>query len=549
MDPEIASLLGDIGSQGSASRKIVPSSPVRGNGDDTNLPDFTQLFGPTEEPPQSKADEVDISRKGFIPLKKMEEESPHPYFADPQFYQKALGGEGESAQVLHAALAKYLKATDSNDRSLYRQKIIPAFWNVLESVSAKLGSNIPDPKRLMLRFGTLLPNMLEEDQRQMICKIVDKNETGEPVYYLDEWLKDIALGVMKPSITDEIKPTKSTDQDRLQNLLTKAQGRRDAAESLLKSRIQERLAHERALKEKVDAIVAHPGQDGLSPYTDSQKKMMSDVGEIMRNMVKIDKELGKYFEELETSRADFLSVQQKLNAMGPNTTVNSGAVAQEFETIRQMSKLCVGRQGNHFPILSKEYFHGSLRDVGTRENVLSVMAWIEAIDATAFSRSYRNTLNRIVPYVILLPSYGDFGICWEPFDKYNRATSRSRIVVPMYPKNLNNAVLTAVGDLRWQVAKEKASYYWMEEGFTGAYYQWFTSLKLRGDIKEYFVRDYITWVTKESEGAAKLDKEVREIFWRFLPFSAAIKDKLKNRGFIYQELYKRDRNREMSDGY
>ena len=56
----------------------------------------------------------------------------------------------------------------------------------------------------------------------------------------------------------------------------------------------------------------------------------------------------------------------------------------------------------------------------------------------------------------------------------------------MYAKNLQISVLTAVADLRWQVAKEKASYYWMEEGLTGNYYQWFQAQKIKGDVKGPF---------------------------------------------------------------
>jgi hypothetical protein len=211
--------------------------------------------------------------------------------------------------------------------------------------------------------------------------------------------------------------------------------------------------------------------------------------------------------------------------------------------------MCIGRQGNHFPILTKDYFHGTIKDIGTRENVIRTLAWIESIDCQAFMRPYKNVLNRIIPFIILMPCYGDTGICWEPFDRFNRATSRGRVAIPMYPKNMTHAVLYAVADLRWQVAKEKASYYWMEEGLTGNYYQWFTAKKLKGDVKEYFIQDYMTWITKESEGMQKLDKEVRAAFWRLLPFAQPIKDKLKTRSYVYQELYQKDVNRSLSDGY
>jgi hypothetical protein len=214
-----------------------------------------------------------------------------------------------------------------------------------------------------------------------------------------------------------------------------------------------------------------------------------------------------------------------------------------------MAKMCVGRQGNHFPILMKQYLRSSINDIGTRENVISEMAQIEQLDPGIFLRTFKRQTNRIVPYVVLVPCYGERGICWEPFDRFNRATSRGRVAIPMFPKDLKIAVISALADLRWQVAKEKAQHYWMEEGLTGHYYQWFTAQKLRGDVKEYFIQDYILWITKESEGTQKLEREVRGIFWRHLPFPQELKDELRKRGFVYNELAKKDLNRALSDGY
>jgi hypothetical protein len=56
-------------------------------------------------------------------------------------------------------------------------------------------------------------------------------------------------------------------------------------------------------------------------------------------------------------------------------------------------------------------------------------------------------------------------------------------------------------------------------------------------------------MTKEAEGIQKLEKDVRGTFWRHMPFTKEVKEKLKNRSFVYQELYQRDVNRSMSDGY
>jgi len=67
--------------------------------------------------------------------------------------------------------------------------------------------------------------------------------------------------------------------------------------------------------------------------------------------------------------------------------------------------------------------------------------------------------------------------------------------------------------------------------------------------QEAFIQDYIMWMTKESEGTQKLDKELRGAFWRYMPFTQPVKEKLKTHSFVYQELYQRDVNRSMSDGY
>ena len=243
------------------------------------------------------------------------------------------------------------------------------------------------------------------------------------------------------------------------------------------------------------------------------------------------------------------SLEQKMAHSETEKSVNLTGVATEFDTIRQMTKMCCGRQGNHFPILSREYLRSLPEEVGIRENVLKVLTKIESIDQEVFFRQYRSQQNRIPPFVILIPSYGDVGFCWEPFDRYNRITSRGRIAIPMYAKNVMVSILRALADLRWQVAKEKASYYWMEEGLTGNYYQWYQNQKLKGDIKDYFIEDYLVWILKESEGIQKLSREVRDIFWRYMPFSQAIKDELKTRAPVYQELCQKDMNRKLSDGY
>lgn len=311
---------------------------------------------------------------------------------------------------------------------------------------------------------------------------------------------------------------------------------------------------ENDLRSCIQQILEHNPVIGCEPHkqplNDYQRKTLTEIQDLLHRISKNDKELAKNLKEYQEAKEVFDNVQNKIgDKVHMETTVDNAALETEFDTVRQMAKMTIGRQGNQFPIFTREFYHCTEAGTGIRENVIRELAWIESLDPGAFCRVHKNVPNRIVPYTLLVPTYGDRGFCWEPFDKYNRVTSRARIVVPMYPRDLKIAVLTAVADLRWQVAKEKASYYWMEEGLTGQYYQHFEQNKLKGDVKEYFIEDYILWMTKESLGVQRLEKDVRGIFWRNMPFPKELKEDLRKRSLVYNELCQKDANREMSDGY
>ena len=480
---------------------------------------------------------------------------------DTSYYKTSLSGEKESAQRLHNVLSKYLNCDDPKDRTVFRQQLVTAYWEFVRSLAPKMAKqSVSQVKRMTLRFGVVLPSLFTTEQKDMFSKVFVENISNEPVYYLDEWFRDIATGKIKISATDETPAKKKApagsaeETARLMQLKTKNSGKLQSAENFLVMKESERSMLEAELKSRFEIICDHPPIAGAEPHkqplSEMQKKLVSEVNERLRALLKNDKELVSYLNEYQEAKEIEDSLDAKLEGgEEQNASVSSSELDTEVGTIRQMAKMTVGRQGNPFPIFTREFFHCMPRETGFRENVIDIMAWIESIDPLAYCRMHKNVSNRIVPFVILIPTYGEFGFCWEPFDRYNRITSRGRIVIPMYPKSLKVALLMAVADLRWQVAKEKASYYWMEEGLTGQYYQWFVSQKLKGDIKDYFIKDYVLWMTKESDGVQRLEKETRAIFWRHIPFAQEVKEKLRTRSLTYQELYQRDLNRAMSDGY
>ncbi|MCF0242212.1 MAG: hypothetical protein HUK25_06200 [Treponema sp.] len=509
--------------------------------------------------------EVDLSLTCFAPIEKPFLDEPADTFNDPNYYKVALSNENQSAPRVHQVLSKYLTCKDPKDRTVYRQQIVTSYWEFLRGMAGKMTDpNLPLPKKMLMRYGVLLPSLFRPEQKDFFSKVKINNEVNEPVLYVDEWFKEIASNRMNNSMTDEAKPVHSknmsadelsaAEQSRLSQLQSKNSGKLQNAENILNIKENERNMLEQELKNRINSICEHQSVLGYEPhrmsYTEPQRRLFSEITDYLHRLSKNDKELSKALAEFQEAKGVFDSVQNKLESGGAVVVSNNTeAVNTEFDTVRQMAKMTVGRQGNQFPIFTREFYHCTEKGTGVRENVVEVLRWIEKLDPGCFHRIHKNIPNRIVPYTLLVPTYGDRGFCWEPFDRYNRVTSRGRIVVPMYPRDLQIAVLTAVADLRWQVAKEKASYYWMEEGLTGQYFQHFEQNKLKGDVKEYFIEDYILWMTKESTGVQRLDKDVRGIFWRNMPFPKELKEDLRKRSLVYDELCKKDANREMSDGY
>lgn len=564
LDPSIAALFSDEGVSDASSQDQMRTNDFLSFSSESSQRDFNNYV---EEKQESEGKprmlgcvpEVDLNIKSFRPIEKYFNEEPSQVYDDPTYYKKCLTGEGQSSQRLHSLLVKYLNCQDKKDRTVYRQQIVTAYWEFLRTLAPKMASpNIPDCKRMAMRFGILLPSLATPEQKDMFAKSIDRNNTYEPVLYMDEWIKSVALGHMKPSTTDET-PVKGAnkgpgaEQARIQQLKSKNNGKLQTSESLLNAKEAERQSLESQVENRIQDLFTHESLMGLephkAPYTDLQRKMFTDITNLFRQLQKVDKELNNHLNDFKEAKEIEGNLSAKSMEVVEEVSVGKEEILGEMNTLRQMAKMTCGRQGNQFPVFTREFFHCIDKFTGFRENVIRELEWIESIDPQCFCRIHKNIPHRIIPYTLLVPTYGDIGFCWEPFDRYNRLSSRGRICIPMYPRDLRTACLTAVADLRWQVAKEKASFDWMSDGLTGHYYQYLEEHKMKGDIKQFFIDDYILWMTKESMGTQKLDKEVRGIFWRYLPFPQELKEELKKRSLAYAELFQRDINRSMSDGY
>ena len=514
-------------------------------------PEIAELLQLDEEESEDfEAASLDIEGK---PIKSVEikQINLEKVIENKNHYIDIISNTGEAGKRFHDILSKFSKAVDRDEKSMYREKLIPAYWNMLTSLVDILFDKPKDQFKVLFRYGLLNPSFLEPSQIELLKQIHNNSGDDPDIFFVDEWLMMVGSGRIKQSAIDETKLLKKSAPSVIKSKLERKKGSLEAEYTSLKSKIEQHLLLEKSLKSSVNIITNHlpvPGREDLiTPYTEDQKKALTQLLDIVRSLQKSNKEIETIYRTIEHLKEEINSLEN--SGVDLSEQIDTKVVREEFSTVRQMIKMTVGRQGNHFPFLLRTYMPKSPRDLCSKNNLKILLDEIERIDPGVFVRRYKKEDHRIFPYFLIVPSYGDFGICWEPFDRMNKATGKGRIALPMYPKNLKIAILYALGDMRWQLAKEKALHYWMEEGLTGHYYDYFQSNKLKGDLKESFIQDYIQWIIFESQGMQKLHKDVRAIFWRYIPFPQTLKDQLKTRGYYYAELYKKDQNRAISRGY
>ena len=112
--------------------------------------------------------------------------------------------------------------------------------------------------------------------------------------------------------------------------------------------------------------------------------------------------------------------------------------------------------------------------------------------------------------------------------------------------DLNKSLIHSCGHYRWNINKALVSN-WMDPvdgGLTGAYYDYEQSYRKMMDlstetkdkIKEQikaikidrnrFAQDYFEWIVYESQGIPKLNKVLRKIFYRYVPFPNQTREKI-----------------------
>ena len=330
MDPEISALLGTAGAS---------NDP---------LPDFNDIFGLSSDDAGSSSEgssssdtEGTLGSAGFPQITNRFEEKGHEFFNDPNYYKNVLSNEGEIAQRVHGLLQKYLTTKDPKDRSVFRQQLMSPYWEFLFSVARKAAGKLPPNKKFLLRFGILHPTFINSQTREYFSKVVTENTLEQPIYYMDEWLSNIGTGKMRPSTTDEVRISRQNPQSKLMALLEKATGKLDGARSIVKQLDRSRNEIENILRDRVNILYERNPLRELSDVndvlTERQKLAISEIQNLLKDMLKNDHNLDLGIRDFISAEADVQTLTDKLEAEGGSVTVDLGALDTELDTIRQMA--------------------------------------------------------------------------------------------------------------------------------------------------------------------------------------------------------------------
>lgn len=132
---------------------------------------------------------------------------------------------------------------------------------------------------MVLRYGVVLPSLFTSEQKDMFSKAIIENVSNEPIYYLDEWFRDIAMGRVKISATDEAPTRKKAasgspeETARLMQLKTKNAGKLQSAENFLTMKESERAMIEAEIRSRIDIAFDHPPIIGAEPHKQPLSEM------------------------------------------------------------------------------------------------------------------------------------------------------------------------------------------------------------------------------------------------------------------------------------
>ncbi len=406
-------------------------------------------------------------------------------------------------------LTEFKKLPDSkantDEARKIRRRLTTEYWKIYGKVFLKTVQDPypPLPIKLMLRYGVLDETLLSTAQLAAIVRIPEEDAI-DGIYFIDEWLRKIYNDEEYPSISE---------------------------------------LGETFDKMKKDAEM-HGGK---------KKKKKKHEDDLWGDTPDLEGEL------------DTQEAKEKL-------------IFEIEQFIQSAVRVCSESIPTAFPILTKDYVPDNLiNTIVTKDKIKAALEKVLSIDYSVFHREVTFSglgrpeliIQRVVPDILIMPSAGINMMMWQDLSYMKnergniirRRGSKGRFACPIFLLADNEKVFyQCCAKFRWELCRSIYESLWMdpvEGGLTGQYYDYITYYKknpnlsveakaevatqirsFRKQQREIFTDDYVKWLTFEKEGIAKVNKEVRKIFYRMIPFAKEIRDKLENLPIYSDDAYR-----------
>ncbi len=378
-----------------------------------------------------------------------------------------------------------------------RRQIGQTYWKAYEKAYFKFQEsrgNVPTAVRLMLRFGFFDEELLDDEHLGFLYNAEDNTRSAHPIVNVVDWLQKVG-DKGEPCSVDEMGMTYF---EKLKNDNKNMGWKRES--------------------------------DLPEEYNTTDKRIHYEI-------------------------QNFLEVNTRLTSGTPTTA---------------------------FPILTRYQITMPLeRSFVTAERLGAEIDRVLSIDFSAFHREViindeeRNIIkefvqNQVIPNFIIVPSIGTKVMMWQDVSTRNKS-STGRLVVPVFATaDLFTLVLEAVAAFRWELTKTIMGADWnnvSQSSITADYTDYVQFFKKNRDLssevkeklaaefkrfrsdRDRFTNDYITWIKFESEGVLKMNKVVRSIMYRHVPFATAIRENISTQpAFIdIHTRFKNIRNRKLKE--
>ncbi len=287
-------------------------------------------------------------------------------------------------------------------------------------------------------------------------------------------------------------------------------------------------------------------------------------------------EMGRSFREV-LAKQDKMSKKERDATELFFTDTPEDRVRYEIQMVsRDMGGLLSGSKTKNLPILSNQTPAGSLeRLLLDPETCAEHAKFYRDRDISLF---YREVVSRhklgtdiirqeILPHFVLYPLSGSRMMMWQELDGPRKDTP-ARFMLPLYfTENPREQIGNLLGQFRWEISRSAAGANWMdpvEGGLAGAYYDYIQFFKKNPKLssahkekiqqlikktrsdRDRFCSDYITWLLYEYEGKLRFNPVVRDIFYRFIHFSAEMRETMAAKP-LYTDLETKFQNRLRKD--